>query len=124
MEVSFELRKSSPAFERVTGRLAVLVSLEAGAERRTVAYPAMSEPARIPLPGLFARGEYYSIRWLKIVRALIKLPAGAVYSPVSVKVCVFDRNTKPLLIKDYPLSSGAMSSGSSTTAEMSWKAKS
>jgi len=124
MEVSFELRKSSPAYERVTGRLAVLVNLEAGAERRTVAYPAMSEPTRIPLPGLFAGGEYYSIRWLKIVHALIKLPAGAVYSPVSVKVCVFDKNRKPLLIKDYPLSSGGTSSAASTTAEMSWKAKS
>lgn len=121
MEVSFELRNTNPSGERVVGRLAVLVHLDAGDQRRDLAYPATAIAGGGAPNDLAARGEYFSIRRFKVVRAPIPLPTPSAAQPDTVRICVYDNTGKPILIKDFPLTD--RHGLADAQASLSWKEK-
>ncbi len=122
MEVSFELRNSSPSGEKVTGHLSVLVNMQHDGLRREMSYPpTVAGTVRGRDAGM--PGEYFSIRRFKVVKASISLPPAGSVMPEAVKVRVYDQSGRALLIKDYPLNGLRGLGETRAAASLSWKGK-
>ncbi|MEW6366599.1 MAG: L,D-transpeptidase family protein [Acidobacteriota bacterium] len=125
VEVNFELRNTRPGITRVTGRLGVIMNLREGEDVRRLYYPPIQQGTRgISTADLAVKGEYFSVQRFKVVRALFDVPEELRTSGGTIKICVYDRSGKPLLIKDYPLNQLRWPASGEATASLSWKAKS
>ncbi len=123
--VDFELHNNVMDGGRLVGHLSVLVNLGVGGQLRQIVYPQMNLSNNLMPSDLFKNGEYYAIRYFKIVHANFSLPQGIGLTPLNVKVCVFDHSGNPLLIKDFPLSGErSLSGGDTASANLVWKTKS